>query len=324
MVKAIRVHETGGPEVLKYEDVELPDPGPGEVRVKHAAIGINFIDTYFRTGLYPAPTKPFTLGNEAAGTVAALGKGVSGFKVGDRVAYVSSLRSYAEEANVAEKSLVKLPKSISFDTAAGMMLKGMTAEYLVRRSYKVKEGDTVLVHAAAGGVGLILCQWAKALGATVIGTVGSEDKAKLAKKNGAKHVILYRDEDFVKRVEEITKGRKCQVVYDGVGKATFPGSLDCLAPLGMFVSFGNASGPVDAFPLGLLSQKGSLFVTRPTLFTYMDQPGGTASIAKHLFKAVDNGSVKIKVSQRFQLEHAADAHRALESRATTGSLLLVP
>jgi NADPH2:quinone reductase len=324
MVKAIRVHETGGPEVLKYEDVELPDPGPGEVRVKHAAIGINFIDIYFRTGLYPVPAKPFTLGGEGAGTVAALGKGVSGFKQGDRVAYISSHRSYAEEANVPEKAVFKLPKSISFDVAAGMMLKGMTAEYLLRRTYKVKEGDTVLVQAAAGGVGLILCQWAHALGATVIGTVGSEDKAKLAKKNGAKHVILYRDEDFVKRVEEITKGKKCQVVYDGVGKATFPGSLDCLAPLGMFVSFGNASGPIDAFPLGILSQKGSLFVTRPTLFSYMDQPGGAASMAKHLFKAVDNGSVKIKVSQRFQLEHAADAHRALESRATTGSLLLVP
>ncbi len=324
MVKAIRVHETGGPEVLKYEDIELPEPGAGEVRVKHAAIGINFIDTYFRSGLYPPPSKPFTLGNEAAGTVVALGKGVSGFKVGDRVAYVSGLRSYAEAANVPEKAVVKLPKSISFDTAAGMMLKGMTAEYLVRRTYKVREGDTVLVHAAAGGVGLILCQWAKALGATVIGTVGSEEKAKLAKKNGARHTILYRDEDFVKRVGEITKGKKCQVVYDGVGKATFPGSLDCLAPLGTFVSFGNASGPVDAFPLGILSQKGSLYATRPTLFTYMEQPGVAASMAKHLFKAVDSSAVKIKISHRFALADAAEAHRALEGRGTTGSLLLVP
>ena len=324
MVKAVRVHEAGGPEVLKYEDVELADPGPGEVRIKHVAIGINYIDTYYRTGLYAPPSKPFIVGNEAAGTVIGLGKGASGFKEGDRVAYVAGLRSYAEEANVPEKAVVKLPKSISFDTAAGMMLKGMTAEYLVRRSYKVREGDTVLVHAAAGGVGLILCQWAKALGATVIGTVGSEDKAKLAKKNGARHVILYREEDFVKRVEEITKGKKCQVVYDGVGKATFPGSLVCLAPLGVFVSFGNASGPVDAFNLGLLSQKGSLYATRPTLFTFMDQPGGMASMAKHLFKAVDNGDVKIKVSQRFPLAQAADAHRALEGRSTTGSLLLVP
>jgi NADPH2:quinone reductase len=324
MVKAIRVHETGGPEVLKFEEIDLPMPGPGEVRVSHKAIGINFIDIYFRTGLYPQPSKPFTLGGEAAGTVSELGKGVKGFKAGDRVAYVAPMRAYAEAANVPASALVKLPKAISFDMAAAMMLKGMTAEYLLRRSYKVKAGDTVLVHAAAGGVGLILCQWAKALGATVIGTVGSPDKAKLAKKNGARHVILYRDEDFVKRVGEITKGKKCQVVYDGVGKATFPGSLDCLAPLGMFVSFGNASGPVEAFNLGLLSQKGSLFATRPTLFTYMSQPGGTASMARQLFKVVENGSVKIKVSQRFPLEKAADAHRALESRATTGSLLLVP
>jgi NADPH2:quinone reductase len=324
MVKAIRVHEAGGPDVLRFEEIDLQDPAPGEVQIEHAAIGINFIDTYFRTGLYPPPSRPFTPGNEAAGTVSKLGKGVSDFKVGDRVAYVSSLRSYAEAANVPEKQVMKLPKSIDFETAAGMMLKGMTAEYLLRRTYKVKEGDTVLVHAAAGGVGLILCQWAKALGATVIGTVGSEEKAKLAKKNGARHVILYREEDFVKRVAEITKGKKCDVVYDGVGKATFPGSLDCLRPLGIFVSFGNASGAVEAFNLGMLSQKGSLYVSRPTLFTYMDQPGGTASIAKHLFKAVDNGSVKIKVSQRFPLAQAAEAHRALVGRATTGSLLLEP
>ena len=324
MVKAIRVYEAGGPEVLTYEDVELAEPGPGEVRVRHAAIGINYIDTYFRTGLYPPPSKPFTLGNEAAGTVARLGKGVSGFKIGERVAYVAGLRAYAEEANVPAAALVKLPKAIGFEMAAGMMLKGMTAEYLLRRSYKVKEGDTVLVHAAAGGVGLILCQWAKALGATVIGTVGSQEKAQLARKNGARHVILYREEDFVKRVGEITKGRKCQVVYDGVGKATFPGSLDCLAPLGMFVSFGNASGPVEAFNLGLLSQKGSLYATRPSLFTFMAQPGGTASMAKHLFKAVESRAVKIKVSQKFPLAAAAEAHRALESRQTTGSLVLVP
>ncbi|SDR51058.1 NADPH2:quinone reductase [Rhizobiales bacterium GAS113] len=323
MVKGIRVHEIGGPEAMKFEEFELPKPGPGEVRVVHEAIGVNYIDTYFRTGLYPAPT-PFTVGNEAAGVVSEVGKKVTGFKPGDRVAYVAGLRAYAEEANVPADTLVKLPKGIASETAAGMMLKGMTAEYLLRRIYKVKAGDTVLVHAAAGGVGQILCQWAKALGATVIGTVGSEEKAKLAKKNGARHTILYRDEDFAKRVGEITKGRKCQVVYDGVGKATFPGSLDCLAPLGTFVSFGNASGPVDAFNMGLLSQKGSLYATRPTLGTFMAMPGGTASMARQLFKVVENGSVKIKVSQTFPLKDAAEAHRALEGRGTTGSLILTP
>jgi NADPH2:quinone reductase len=318
MVKAIRVHEAGGPDVLKYEDVDLPDPAVGELQVEHAAIGINFVDVYFRTALYPPPSWPFIAGGEAAGTVTKVGKGVSGFRVGDRIAYVSSFGSYAEAANVPVGTVVKLPKSISFEMAAGMMVKGMTAEYLLRRTYKVKEGDIVLVHAAAGGVGLILCQWAKALGATVIGTVGSEDKAKLAKNNGARHVILYREEDFVNRVAEITKGKKC------VGKATYPASLDCLAPFGTFVSFGNASGPVAAFNLALLSQKGSLYATRPTLGSYTDQAGGMAQIAKHLFNAVDKGWVKIKVSQRFPLAQAAEAHRALESRATTGSLLLIP
>ncbi|MBV9588710.1 MAG: quinone oxidoreductase [Hyphomicrobiales bacterium] len=323
MVKAIRVYRTGGPEVLKYEEAELAGPARGEIRIKHEAIGVNYIDTYFRSGLYPAPM-PYTLGNEAAGVVTAVGKGVTGIKVGDRAAYVAGLRSYAEEANVPAEVAVKLPKGISSETAAAMMLKGMTAEYLLRRTYKVREGDTVLVHAAAGGVGLILCQWAKALGATVIGTVGSPEKAALAKKNGARHTILYRDEDFVKRVAEITKGKKCQVVYDGVGKATFPGSLDCLAPLGMFVNFGNASGPVDAFSLLMLSQRGSLFATRPTLNTFMAQPGGTASMARQLFRVVENGSVKIRVTQRFPLRDAAAAHRALEGRETTGSIVLVP
>jgi NADPH2:quinone reductase len=323
MVKAIRVHQPGGPEVLKLEDVDLVKPGRGEIRVRHAAIGVNYIDTYFRTGLYPSST-PFTLGNEAAGVVSEIGKGVTGFKVGDRVAYVAGLRSYAEEANVLAEVAVKLPKTISFETAAAMMLKGMTAEYLLRRIYKVRKGDTILVHAAAGGVGLILCQWAKALGATVIGTVGSQEKAALAKKNGARHTILYREEDFVKRVAEITKGRKCQVVYDGVGKATFPGSLDCLAPLGTFVSFGSASGPIEAFNLGILSQKGSLYATRPTLGTFMAEPGGTAAMARQLFRVVENGSVKIKVSKHFPLREAAAAHRALEGRETTGSLILDP
>jgi NADPH:quinone reductase len=323
MVKGIRVHEVGGPEVMKFEEFDLPKPGPGEIRIVHEAIGVNYIDTYFRTGLYPAPT-PFTVGNEGAGVVSEVGKKVSGFKPGDRVAYVSGMRAYAEEANVPADSVVKLPKGIAFETAAGMMLKGMTTEYLVRRTYKVRAGDTVLVHAAAGGVGQILCQWAKALGATVIGTVGSEEKAKLAKKNGARHTILYREEDFAKRVAEITKGKKCQVVYDGVGKSTFPASLDCLAPFGTFASFGSASGPIDAFNLGLLAQKGSLYATRPTLGTFMAAPGGTASMAKQLFKVVENGSVKIKVSQHFALKDAAEAHRALESRSTTGSLVLTP
>lgn len=324
MVKAIRVYRTGGPEVLKHEEIELARPGRGEIRVKHEAIGVNYIDTYFRSGLYPAPTTPFTLGNEAAGVVTEVGKGVTGFKTGDRVAYVAGLRSYAEEANVAAEVAVKLPKGISFETAAAMMLKGMTAEYLLRRTYRVREGDTILVHAAAGGVGLILCQWGKALGATVIGTVGSPEKAALAKKNGARHTILYREEDFAKRVGEITKGKKCQVVYDGVGKATFPGSLDCLAPLGTFVSFGSASGPIDAFNLGMLSQKGSLYATRPTLNTFMAQPGGTAAMARQLFKVVENRQVKIKVSRHFPLRDATAAHQALEGRETTGSIVLDP
>ncbi|MBV8766182.1 MAG: quinone oxidoreductase [Hyphomicrobiales bacterium] len=323
MVKAIRVYRTGGPEVLKYEEAELAGPARGEIRVKHEAIGVNYIDTYFRSGLYPAPT-PYTLGNEAAGVVTQVGKSVTGFKIGDRVAYVAGLRSYAEEANVPAEVAVKLPKGISSETAAAMMLKGMTAEYLLRRTYKVRAGDTILVHAAAGGVGLILCQWGKALGATVIGTVGSPEKAALAKKHGARHTILYRDEDFVKRVAEITRGKKCQVVYDGVGKATFPGSLDCLAPLGTFVNFGNASGPVEAFSLLMLSQRGSLFATRPTLNTFMAQPGGTASMARQLFKVVESGAVKIKVSRHFPLRDAAAAHQALEGRETTGSIVLDP
>ncbi|MBV9112487.1 MAG: quinone oxidoreductase [Hyphomicrobiales bacterium] len=324
MVRAIRVYRTGGPEVLKYEEMELPGPGRGEIRVQHKAIGVNYIDTYFRSGLYPAPTTPFTIGNEAAGLVTEVGKGVTGFRVGDRVAYVAGLRSYAEEANVSVEAAVKLPKAISFETAAAMMLKGMTAEYLVRRIYKVRKGDTILVHAAAGGVGLILCQWGKALGATVIGTVGSAEKAALAKRHGARHTILYREEDFVKRVGEITRGKKCQVVYDGVGKATFPGSLDCLAPLGSFVSFGSASGPIEAFNIGILAQKGSLVATRPTLNTFMAQPGGTVSMARQLFKVVENGSVKIKVTRHFPLREAVAAHQALEGRETTGSIILVP
>jgi NADPH2:quinone reductase len=323
MTKAIRIHQTGGPEVMTLEDVELAPPGKGEVRVRNHAIGLNFIDIYFRQGSYPAPL-PFTPGNEGAGEVVALGKGVEGLKVGDRVAYVATLGSYAEERNVEAKSLIKLPKDISYETGAAMMLKGLTAQYLLRRTFKVKEGDTILVHAAAGGVGLLLCQWGKALGATVIGTAGSEAKAKLAKKAGAKHVILYNEEDFVERVKKITKGELCDVVYDGVGKATFPGSLDCIRPMGMFVSYGSASGQIDAFNIGLLSQKGSLFATRPTLFTYIARREDYEASAKDLIKAISRGDVKIDIHARYKLADVAQAHEALAGRATTGASVLLP
>ena len=260
MTKAVRVHNYGGPEVLKYEDVEVGKPGPGQLRVRHHAIGVNYIDTYFRTGQYPAPSLPFVLGNEAAGEVVEVGEGVAGFKPGDRVAYVITLGNYAEERLADVKFVVKLPDGVDYDTAAAMMLKGMTVQYLLRRTFAVKPGDTILFHAAAGGVGLIATQWAKHLGATVIGTVGSKEKAELAKKNGCDHVILYREEDVAKRVREITKGEGVPVVYDGVGKATFQGSLDSLKPFGVLVSFGSASGPIEAFNLGILAQKGSLYV----------------------------------------------------------------
>ena len=256
MVKAIRVHEFGGPEVMRVEDIDVPAPGKGEVLVRFHAAGVNYIDTYFRTGAYKPPAMPFVPGNEGAGEVVALGKGVKGLKEGDRVAFVGTLGCYAEQRLIPADRLVKLPKAISYETAAAMMLKGLTAQYLLRRTYKVKAGDRILVHAAAGGVGLILCQWAKALGATVIGTAGTPEKADLAKKAGAKHVILYRDEDFVARVKEITKGKLCDVVYDGVGKTTFPGSLDCLRPLGTFASFGSASGKIEDFDLHMLKSKG--------------------------------------------------------------------
>ncbi len=323
MVKAIRVHETGGPEKLIYEDVELPAPGAGEVRVKHTAIGLNFIDVYFRTGLYPTAL-PAIPGGEGAGIVVSVGDGVTGFKPGDRVAYAAGPGSYAEERNVGAAVLLKLPDDISDETAAAMMLKGLTSQYLLRRTYKVQKGDTVLIHAAAGGVGLIACQWAKHLGATVIGTVGSKDKVDLAKAHGCDHVINYRDEDFVARVAEITGGKKCEVVYDGVGKATFPASLDCLKPFGMFVSFGNASGPVDAFSLGLLMQKGSLYATRPTLNTHAADRKVLEEMAAELFDVVRSGAVKIPVHARYKLADAAKAQIALEGRATTGATVLIP
>ena len=322
-MRAIRVYETGGPEVMRLEEVELPPPGPGEARVRHHAIGVNFLDVYYRKGMYPSPSSPFTPGNEGAGEIVAVGKGVKDFKAGDRVAYIGPIGSYAEERNADAKFLVKLPKAISYDTAAAMMLKGLTAQYLLRQTYRVKAGDTVLVHAAAGGVGLVLCQWAKALGATVIGTVGSPEKAKLAKKAGAKHLILYRDEDFAARVNEITKGAKCAVVYDGVGKTTFPASLDCLRPFGVFASYGSASGAVEAFNIGLLAQKGSLFATRPTLFTFLADRARLERMARDLFRVVQSGDVKISISSRLPLAEAAKAHEALESRQTTGSMILV-
>jgi NADPH2:quinone reductase len=313
-----------GREDLRIEDIEPVPLRPGEVRVRNEAAGLNFIDIYFRTGLYPAPSMPFIPGGEAAGKIAAVGPDVKRFRVGDRVAYLAPLGCYAQERNVPAKMLVPLPDGITTRQAAGMMLKGLTVQYLVRQTWKLKAGETILVHAAAGGVGQILVQWAKHIGATVIGPVGDKDKAKLVRKLGCDHVILYRDEDFVAKVREITGGKLCDVVYDGVGKATFPGSLDCLRPLGTFVSFGSASGPVDAFNIGLLQQKGSLFATRPTLFHYIAKREDLDAMAKDLFKAVKNGDVVIPIHARYALADVAEAHRALEARETTGAAILIP
>ena len=323
MAKMIRVHKVGGPEALVYEDVELAPPGPNEVRIKQKAIGLNFIDVYHRTGLYPQPM-PFTPGSEGAGDVVAIGSGVTDFKPGDRVAYGTAIGSYAEERNIAAANLVHLPAAISYETAAAMMLKGLTTQYLLRQTYVVKPGDTILFHAAAGGVGLIAGQWAKHLGATVIGTVGGPDKMQLAKDHGYDYVIDYKNEDFAARVKEITGGKLCPVVYDGVGKATFPASLDCLRPRGLFVSFGNASGPVDAFNIGLLAQKGSLYATRPTLLGYAGTRESLVAMAKDLFDVVASGAVKIPVHHSFALKDVAEAHKALESRKTTGATVLIP
>jgi len=323
-MKAIRIHQYGGPEVMHFENHVLPELKPNEARIKHHAIGVNYIDVYFRTGLYPAPQLPFTLGNEAAGEVVALGSAVSGLKIGDRVAYVAALCGYSEQANVDANKLIKLPKYISYEIGASMMLKGLTAQYLLNRTFPIEKGDTMLVHAAAGGVGLMLCQWGRALGAKVIGTVGSAEKAKLAKRAGAHHVIQYNEENFVERVAQITKGKKCDVVYDGVGKTTFPGSLDCLRPLGLFVSFGNASGPIEAFNPGILAQKGSLFMTRPTLNTYTADRADLVAAAKDLIAAIKDGMVDIDVHAHYALKDAAQAHIALEGRATTGSTVLIP
>jgi NADPH2:quinone reductase len=324
MVAAVRVHKPGGPEALVYENIEIGAPGPGQLRVKQYASGINFIDVYFRMGMYPAPSLPFVAGNEGAGEVIAVGEGVKDFKVGDRVAYVHAMGGYAAERLLPADRAVKLPASISYEQAAGMMLKGMTAQYLIRRVHKVAKGETILVHAAAGGVGLILCQWGHHLGATVIGTVGSRDKAALAKANGADHTILYREENFPARVKDITGGKLCHVVYDGVGKETFPASLDCIRPLGMFASFGSASGPIEAFNIGILAQKGSLFATRPTLNTYTATREDLLATANDLFAVVSSGAVKIPVNQKYPLKDAQKAHRDLEGRATTGSSILIP
>ncbi len=325
MVAAVRVHKVGGPEVLTYEQVDVPAPGPGQLRVRQRACGVNFIDVYFRIGLYPAPGGlPFVAGNEAAGEVVDVGSGVSEFKRGDRVAYVNGPGCYTEERLVPADRAVKLPANISYEQAAAMMLKGMTVEYLLRRTFKVEKGMTILMHAAAGGVGLILCQWANHLGATVIGTVGSKEKAELARANGCHHTVLYRDEDFVARVKEITGGKLCDVVYDSVGKDTFPASLDCIRPLGMFVSFGSSSGPIEAFNINLLQSKGSLFATRPTLNTYAAKREDLLSIAGELFAVVGSGAVKIPLNQKYALRDAAKAHRDLEGRATTGASILVP
>jgi NADPH:quinone reductase len=325
MVAAVRVHKTGGPEVLTYEQIEIGAPGQGQIRVKQHASGVNFIDTYFRMGMYPSPVgMPFVAGNEAAGEVAAVGPGVTDIKVGDRVAYVVGLGCYAEERLVPADRAVKLPANISYEQAAAMMLRGMTAQYLVRRTFKVEKGMTVLMHAAAGGVGLILCQWANYLGANVIGTVGSKAKADLAKANGCHYTILYRDEDFAARVKDITGGKLCDVVYDGIGKTTFPASLDCIRPLGMFASFGSASGQIDAFNINILQQKGSLFATRPTLNTYAAKREDLVAIANDLFDVVGKGAVKIPINQKYPLRDAVQSHRDLESRATTGSSILIP
>jgi NADPH2:quinone reductase len=321
MPHAIRVHETGGPEVLKWEEVEVGEPGRGQIRIRQEAAGLNFIDVYHRTGLYPQPL-PFTPGVEGAGVVDAVGPDVAGVKVGDRVAYGGPVGGYAEVRLIDASRVVKLPDAISSEQAAAMMLQGMTAEMLLRRVYPVKSGDTVLVHAAAGGVGLIVCHWAKALGATVIGTVGSDEKAELVRAHGCDHPIVYTRQDFVAEVERITGGAKVPVVYDGVGRDTFMKSLDCLARRGVMVSFGNASGPVDAFPTLLLAQKGSLFLTRPTLYDYTLDPNDLQQSARELFDVVTSGKVKIEVGQRFALGEAAEAHRALEGRKTSGSTVL--
>ena len=325
MIHAIRIHRTGGPEVMQWEAVEIGEPGPGEALVRQEAVGLNFIDVYHRTGLYPLPGLPATLGMEGAGVVEAVGAGVTEVALGDRVAYAGlPVGAYAEARLIPSHRLVKLPQEIDFRTAAAAMLQGMTAQYLLRRTFRVEPGQTILLHAAAGGVGLIACQWAKHLGATVIGTVGSPAKAELARAHGCDHTILYREENLVERVKAITDGQGVDVVYDAVGKDTFTPSLDCLRPLGMMVTFGNASGPVPPLDLLLLSQKGSLFVTRPTLMTYTARREDLVASATELFEVIGGGTVRIEVNQSYPLAEAAQAHRDLEARKTSGSTILLP
>lgn len=319
MTHAIRIHQTGGPEVMQWESIEVGKPVAGEVRLRHTAVGLNYIDVYHRTGLYPTRT-PFTPGMEGAGIVEEVGPAVADFRVGDRVAYAGGpIGAYAEARVMPADRLVKLPTTISDQQAAAIMLQGMTAQYLLRRSYRLQKGDTILVHAAAGGVGLIVCQWARHLGATVIGTVSSDEKAALAKANGCTHPVIYTREDFHARVIEITAGKKVAVVYDSVGKDTFMKSLDCLRPLGMMVLFGQSSGPVPPFDLGQLAAKGSLFITRPTLMTYIANREDLLASAGELFDLVGSGAVKASVNQTYALKDAAQAHRDLEARKTTGS-----
>jgi NADPH2:quinone reductase len=323
MPHVIRIHQNGGPEQMRWEEVSVGEPGPGEVRVRNTAVGLNYIDTYHRSGLYPMPL-PLVLGSEGAGVVEAVGPRVREFKVGDRVAYAQPIGAYAEVLIRPVARLVKIPAGIKDETAAAMMLKGMTAWYLCRRTYRVKKGDTIVVHAAAGGVGQILCQWAKHLGATVIGTVGSDEKVALAKKVGCKHVVVMSRENLPERVKAITKGKGVPVVYDGVGKDTFMASLDCLAPLGLMASFGNASGAVPPVNIGILAQKGSLFLTRPTLVNYTSAREDLLTASRELFAVVKKGAVKITINQRYPLREAAQAHRDLEARKTTGSTVLLP
>ena len=322
MPYAIRVHETGGPDVLKWEEAEVGMPGPGEIKIRQRAAGLNFIDVYHRTGLYPQKL-PFTPGVEGAGVVEAVGAKVTGVRAGDRVAYASQIGGYAEERLIAADRVVRLPDEISTEQAAAMMLQGLTAHMLLRTVHSVEPGETILIHAAAGGVGLIVCQWAKALGATVIGTVSSEEKAELARGHGCDHAIVYTREDFAAEVKRITGGRKLPVVYDSVGRDTFMKSLDCLAPRGLMVSFGNASGAPDPIAPGVLAQKGSLFLTRPTLFDYIAARTALEHAAAELFDMVASGKIKVEVKQRFQLKDAAEAHRQLEARKTAGSTVLM-
>jgi NADPH2:quinone reductase len=325
MAKAIRIHETGGPEVMRFEDYDPGQPAAGEALVRHEAVGLNFIDVYHRAGIYPLPALPAILGMEGAGIVAAVGKDVTEVAVGDRVAYAGMPPgAYAETRRIPAHRLVKLPDGISTKQGAGMMLQGMTARYLLRGCYPVKSGDRILIHAAAGGVGLIVCQWANHLGATVIGTVGSEEKAELARAHGCHHPILYRQEDFAERTRQITDGKGVDVVYDSVGQATFMKSLDCLRPMGIMVSFGQSSGLVPAFDPGLLSAKGSLFLTRPTLMTYTAERSALLEHARELFEVVESGAVKIEIQQSYPLSEAARAHQDLEARKTTGSTILLP